>query len=116
MQRTILKSKLAYVKITEANLYYEGSLTIDENWMDEANIFPNEQIHVVNVQNGERLITYAIPGPRGSGIICLNGPAARRGLVGDELIIITYAQIDSNEHSSGQPLIAPVVVNKKDTQ
>ena len=106
---TVLKSKLAYVKITEANLYYEGSITIDEDWMDEAYITTNEQVHLVNVQNGERLITYAIPGLRGSGTICLNGPAARKGLVGDELIVITYAQVEWHEKQS-----FPVVINKKD--
>ena len=106
---TVLKSKLAYVKITEANLYYEGSITIDEDWMDEACITANEQVHLVNVQNGERLITYAIPGLRGSGTICLNGPAARKGLVGDELIVITYAQVEWREQRS-----FPVVINKKD--
>ncbi len=114
MYITVLKSKLAYVKITEANLYYEGSITIDENWMDEAKIYVNEQVHVVNTQNGERLITYAIPGKRGSKVICLNGPAARKGVVGDELVIITYAQIDLQDSESNPASISPIVVNKKE--
>jgi len=105
---TVLKSKLAYINITEANLYYEGSITIDEDWMDEACIMPNEQVHVVNVQNGERLVTYAIPGPRGSQVVCLNGPAARKGLVNDELVIITYVQVDPSKET-----VTPTVVNKK---
>lgn len=108
---TVLKSKLSYVKVTESNLYYEGSITIDEDWMTAANILPNEQVHVVNVQNGERLITYAIPGKSGSGVICLNGPAARKGCIGDELIIIAYAQIESKVHRD-HPL-APIIVNKR---
>ncbi len=114
MHLTVLKSKLAYVKITQANLYYEGSITIDENWMEEAKIYANEQVHVVNTQNGERLITYAIPGERGSGVICLNGPAARKGLVGDELVIITYAQIDAQEVELNTASITPIIVNKKE--
>jgi aspartate 1-decarboxylase len=108
---TVLKSKLSYVKVTESNLYYEGSITIDEDWMSAANILPNEQVHVVNVQNGERLITYAIPGKPGSGVICLNGPAARKACIGDELIVITYAQIDANAHQDHA--FSPIIVNKR---
>ena len=91
---TVLKSKLAYVTITDAQLYYIGSITLDEDWMDAVGIRHNEMVHVVNVNNGERLITYAIKGPRGSKVVCLNGPAARKGLVGDEVVVIAYAQID----------------------
>jgi len=91
---TVLKSKLAYVTITDAQLHYIGSITLDEDWMDAVGILHNEMVHVVNVNNGERLITYAIKGPRGSKVVCLNGPAARKGLVGDEVIVIAYAQID----------------------
>ena len=91
---TVLKSKLAYVTITDAQLHYIGSITLDEDWLDAVGISENEMVHVVNVNNGERLITYAIKGPRGSKVVCLNGPAARKGLVGDEVIVIAYAQID----------------------
>jgi aspartate 1-decarboxylase len=105
---TVLKSKLAYIEITEANLFYEGSITVDEDWMDAAGISHNEQVHVVNVNNGARLITYAIRGERGSKVVCLNGPAARMGVVGDEVIIITYAQIDPKTET-----LEPIVVNFK---
>ncbi len=99
MLLTVLKSKLAYVKITQAELFYEGSITIDEDWMDAVGLIKDEQVHVVNVNNGNRLVTYAIPGPRGSKVICLNGPAARQGSVGDQIIILSYAQIDPASES-----------------
>ena len=105
---TVLKSKLAYVKVTEANLIYEGSITLDEDWMDAAGISQDEQVHVVNVNNGERMVTYAIRGERGSKVVCLNGPAARKGVVGDEIIVITYAQVDPKIES-----IEPTIVNFK---
>ena len=82
---SVLKSKIAYAKITAKELYYEGSITLDEDVMDKANIRAGEQVQVVNINNGERLITYTIAGKRGSGVVCLNGPAARRGEVGDPL-------------------------------
>lgn len=91
---TTLKAKIAYAKITDANLLYEGSITIDEDWMDEVGLFENEQVHIVNLNNGERFVTYVIKGERGSKTIALNGPAARKGLIGDFLHIIAYAQID----------------------
>ena len=94
---TVLKSKVAYAKVTDSNLFYEGSFGIDEEIMKEANILPNEQIHIVNVNNGERLITYAIPAPAGSRQFVLNGPAARKGLIGDEVIIISYVQLTEAE-------------------
>jgi len=94
MQITVLKSKICYATLTNLNLFYEGSITIDESIMEAANILPNEQVQVVNLNNGERLMTYAIPGPRGSKVFELNGPAARKGMVGDQVFIITYAQID----------------------
>ena len=103
---TVLKSKLAYVTITDAQLHYVGSITLDEDWMDAVGIYPNEMVHVVNVNNGERLITYAIPGPRGSKVVCLNGPAARKGLVGDEVIVIAYAQIEP-----GKETVEPRIVS-----
>jgi len=94
MQIEILKSKIHRATITEANLNYVGSLTIDENLMEAANMIENEKITIVNVNNGERLDTYIIKGKRGSGTICLNGPAARKGAVGDVIVIISYCSMD----------------------
>ena len=93
MQIEILKSKVHRAVITEANLNYVGSLTLDEDLMDAANMIEHEKIHVVNVNNGERIETYLIKGPRGSGVVCLNGAAARRGEPGDVIIVISYAII-----------------------
>jgi aspartate 1-decarboxylase len=101
----ILKSKVHRVLITEANLNYVGSLTLDEDLMDAANLIENEKITVVNVNNGERLETYVIKGKRGSGVVCLNGPAARKGAEGDVVIIISYAQMDFEEAKSFAPAI-----------
>ena len=91
------KSKIAHAKITEAELYYEGSITIDEDLMDEARLRTGEQVHVVNLHNGARLVTYVIVGPRGSKAICLNGPAARCGEIGDPIFILSYAIIDPDK-------------------
>lgn len=93
----MLKSKLHRATITEANLNYEGSLTIDRDLMDAVNLKPFEKVRVYNVNNGERFDTYAIEGPRGSGVIGLNGAAARKGLVGDLIIIVSYALFDEHE-------------------
>jgi aspartate 1-decarboxylase len=101
----ICKSKIHNVTVTEANLLYIGSITIDEDLMDAANLIENEKVQVVNVNNGERLETYVIKGKRGSGIICLNGPAARKAVVGDVVIIISYATIDFEEAKSFRPTI-----------
>ena len=101
----ILKSKIHRAVITEANLHYVGSLTLDEDLMDAANLIENEKIQVVNVNNGERLETYIIKGKRGSGTVCLNGPAARRGAVGDVIIIISYASINFDEAKQFKPAI-----------
>lgn len=100
MQIQILKSKVHRATITEANIDYVGSLTLDEDLMDAAGMIENEKIQVVNVQNGERLETYLIKGERGSGVCCLNGPAARKGLVGDIVIIISYAIMTPEEAAS----------------
>jgi aspartate 1-decarboxylase len=94
MQIEILKSKIHHAKVTEANLHYIGSVTIDENLMDAANIIEHEKVQIVDMENGERIETYVIKGTRGSGMICLNGPAARRVSVGDTLIIMSYAIMD----------------------
>ena len=105
MQIEILKSKVHRAIITEANLNYVGSLTLDEDLMDAANLIENEKVQVVNVNNGERLETYVIKGQRGSGSICLNGAAARKAVVGDILIIISYATIDFEEAKTFKPRI-----------
>jgi len=105
MQIQILKSKVHRAVITEANLNYVGSLTLDEDLMDAANLIENEKITIVNANNGERLETYLIKGERGSGVVCLNGPAARRGAEGDVIIIISYAQMDFEEAKSFKPTI-----------
>ncbi len=101
----VLKSKLHRVKVTQAELNYVGSITIDEDLMDAAGLLENEQVHVVNNNNGERLITYVIKGERGSGIICLNGAAARRAQVGDIVIIISYAMMTPDEAKTHKPTV-----------
>ena len=99
--------------ITEANLNYVGSITIDEDLVDAANIIENEKVQVVNVNNGERLETYVIRGKRGSGICCLNGPAARRGMVGEVVVVISYASRDLEEAKKFKPwVIFPKEGNK----
>lgn len=105
MQIEILKSKVHRAVITEANLSYVGSLTLDEDLMDAANMIENEKITVVNANNGERLETYLIKGKRGSGVVCLNGPAARKGNEGDVVIIISYAQMDFEDAKSFKPSV-----------
>ena len=113
MQIEVLKSKIHRAVITEANLNYVGSITIDENLIEAANIIENEKVQVVNVNNGERLETYVIKGKRGSGICCLNGPAARKGMVGDILVIISYALLDLDEAKKLKPwIVFPKEVNK----
>lgn len=104
MQIEVLKSKIHRAKLTQTELHYVGSITIDEALMEAANMIENEKVQVVNVNNGERLETYIIKGERNSGVICLNGPAARKGFVGDHLIIISYAIMDFNEAKTHQPI------------
>ncbi|MDT0295293.1 aspartate 1-decarboxylase [Mesonia ostreae] len=105
MQIHIVKSKIHRVKVTGADLNYIGSITIDEDLMDAANIVEGEKVQIVNNNNGERLETYAIPGPRNSGEICLNGAAARKVAKGDILILITYAIVDFEEAKNFKPSI-----------
>jgi aspartate 1-decarboxylase len=105
MQIEILKSKIHRVKITEANLHYIGSITIDEDLMEAANIIENEKVTVLNIDNGERLETYVIRGTRGTGMICMNGPAARRISVGDTVIVISYASMDFAAAKKYKPVI-----------
>lgn len=105
MQIHILKSKIHRVTITQAELHYIGSITIDEDLMDAANLVEYEKVQVVNVNNGERFETYVIKGERNSGVICLNGPAARKGVVGDVVIVISYALLDQQEARTFQPIV-----------
>lgn len=109
----VFKSKLHRATVTEANLNYIGSITIDEELMDAADIMVNEKVQVVNNNNGARLETYVIPGKRGSGVICLNGAAARLVQPGDRVIIITYAVIDRNEFKDFKPTIVFLDDNNK---
>jgi aspartate 1-decarboxylase len=97
MQRIMLKSKIHQATVTEADLYYEGSLTIDEDLMETADIIQHEKVSVVNINNGARFETYVIPGQRGSGVIGLNGAAARLGTKGDKVIIMSYCSVDEHE-------------------
>ncbi len=111
----VLKSKIHRVRVTQAELHYVGSITIDENLMDAARIFENEKVQIVNINNGERLETYVIKGVKGSGEVCLNGPAARKVQVGDIIIIISYCSIDVNQANTHKPtIIFPNQHNKLD--
>lgn len=101
----VVKSKIHMVSVTEANLNYVGSIAIDEDLMDAANLIPNEKVQVLNINNGERLETYIIKGRRGSGEICLNGAAARKVVVGDVIIIISYASMEFEEAKIFNPSI-----------
>ncbi len=105
MTITVIKSKLHCVSVTQAELDYIGSITIDEDLMEAADLLENEQVHVLNKNNGERLITYVIKGKRGSGVICLNGPAATKVNVGDVLIVISYASMDKKEAILHKPIV-----------
>jgi aspartate 1-decarboxylase len=107
----ICKSKIHKAKVTQARLDYQGSITIDSRIMEQAGIVPYQKVQVVNLNNGERFDTYVIKGKAGSGTICLNGPAARLGQVGDEIIIIGYAQVEIEKAKSLKPKI--VYLNSK---
>jgi aspartate 1-decarboxylase len=97
MRRTLFKSKVHRATVTEADLYYEGSLTLDTDLMKAADLLPYEQVAIVNNNNGERFETYLIEGPAGSGVVCVNGAAARKAAVGDEIIIISYGSFEDTE-------------------
>ena len=113
MQIQILKSKIHRAVVTDANIDYIGSITIDEDLMDAANLIENEQVHVLNYRNGERIITYVIKGERGSGIICLNGPAALLFSKEDIVVIVSYAGMDFEKAKTFQPTVVfPVAGNK----
>lgn len=105
MEIQVLKSKIHRVKVTEADIDYIGSITIDEDLMDAANLVEHEQVHVLNYRNGERIITYTIKGKRGSGIICMNGPAALKFAVGDIVLVLSYANIEFEQAKKFKPAI-----------
>lgn len=109
----IMKSKIHRARVTEANLNYVGSITIDEDLMDTADIMKNEKVQIVNNNNGNRFETYVIPGERGSGVICLNGAAARLVQLGDTIIIISYGMFEKNEAKQFNPTIVFVDENNK---
>ena len=111
MKLSMFKSKLHQLKVTEANLMYEGSITIDEDLLDMANILPYEKVAVVNITNGARLETYTIPGERGSRICCLNGASARLTQVNDRIIVISYAQMEPEEAQNHKPTVVIVDEN-----
>lgn len=114
MLRTLLKSKIHRVAVTHCELHYEGSCAIDEDLLDAANIAENEQIHIWNVNNGERFVTYAIKGERGSGMISVNGSAARCAVVGDLIIIAAFAQVHNDQLAGHEPQL--VFVGDKNKQ
>ena len=105
MQIQVMKSKLHGVTVTQAELDYIGSITIDEDLMDAAHLIENEQVHILNKNNGERLVTYVIKGPRGSGVICLNGPAALKVSVGDVVIVVSYAEMEFEKAKNFRPWV-----------
>lgn len=111
MMRTMMNAKLHRARVTEANLNYVGSITIDEDLLDAVGMLPNEKVQIVNNNNGARLETYIIPGKRGSGVVCLNGAAARLVQPGDIVIIITYSMMNEKEIEKHTPKIA--VLNEK---
>ncbi len=110
MNRVMFKSKIHRARITQADLYYEGSLTIDRDLMEAADLIAYEKVAVVNINNGERFETYVIPGDRGKREICLNGAAARKGQIGDEVIIISYTTLPDEEAKVWEPTV--VLVDK----
>ena len=116
MLRTMVKAKIHRATVTEANLNYVGSLTIDSNLMEMCDILPNEQVHVLNVTNGQRMVTYAIAGEPGSGVMCLNGAAARHGQRGDIVIVMTYAHCEDSEARVLVPQVVVVDNNNRPVQ
>ena len=108
MLRTMLKSKIHRATVTEANLYYEGSITLDEDLIQAADILENEKVEVLNLNNGLRIETYVIKGKSGSGVVCLNGPAARGACPGDQVIIVSYVSLEDKEAKAIKPKIVKV--------
>jgi aspartate 1-decarboxylase len=114
MEIQVMKSKIHGVTVTQAELDYIGSITIDEDLMDAANLIENEPVHILNKNNGDRLITYVIKGPRGSGVICLNGPAAKKVKVGDVVIIVSYCALEFEKAKKFRPwVVFPDTVQNK---
>ena len=113
MNRSMFRSKIHKATVTMAELYYEGSITVDKELLEAADILPYEKVQVVNLNTGSRLETYTLEGPAGSGMICLNGPAARLGTVGDEVIIITYTTMSDEDAEKHKPKIILVDKNNK---
>ncbi len=113
MLRTMLKSKIHRAMVTEANLYYRGSITVDAKLLDAADILEGEKVEVLNLNNGQRIETYAIRGAAGSGVICLNGPAARGSCVGDEIIIVSYVLVDEQECRKLVPKVVSIAGKNK---
>ncbi|MEK6564061.1 MAG: aspartate 1-decarboxylase [Candidatus Omnitrophota bacterium] len=111
MLRIMLKSKIHRVRVTEANLQYKGSITIDKKLLDKADILPGEKVEVLNLHNGTRQETYAIEGRPGSGVVCLNGPAARHACVGDILVVLAYGMIEDKDAKKLKPKV--VFVDEK---
>ena len=109
----MFRSKIHRATVTMSELYYEGSITVDKDLLDAADILPYEKVQVVNLNTGSRLETYTLEGPAGSGMICLNGPAARLGTVGDEVIIITYTVMNDEEAKKHKPKIVLVDKNNR---
>ena len=108
MKVTMFKSKLHQMVVTEANLMYEGSITIDQDLLDQAQLLPYEKVQVLNITNGQRLETYTIPGERGSRVCCLNGAAARLTQIGDRIIVIAYAEMTPEEAQAHKPRVIVV--------
>jgi len=108
MLRTMLKSKIDRAHVTALELEYQGSITLDRDLIDAAGLLPGEQVHVLNLNNGARIVTYVIEAPRGSGAVILNGPAARTGYPGDPLIVLAYVLVDDSEAATLQPRIVRV--------
>ena len=116
MFRTLLKSKIHRVAVTQCELHYEGSCAIDEDLLDAANLMANEQVHIWNINNGERFITYAIKGERGSGMVSVNGSAARRASAGDLLIIAAFAQVHEDQVATHEPQLVFVDANNRQVE
>jgi aspartate 1-decarboxylase len=108
MFRMFLNGKIRDIRITGVNLEYQGSITLDENYLDKSGILPNEEVHVLNIDTGTRLITYVIKGERGSGIVELNGPAARLGMVGDRVMVLSYCLLSTEEIGQHTPKIVSI--------
>ncbi len=113
MQRIMKKSKIHMATLTGLELYYEGSITIDADLLDMADMLPGEQVQVVNFNNGQRFVTYTIAGERGSGVVELNGPASRLASVGDRIIVISYGHYDDAEARAMEPIVVQVDENNR---